>query len=51
MNQVRWSGCDRNNLLEYKDGDDQDKDHVIVRVTEEKASVEFLNEEICWPCI
>ena len=23
-NQVRWSGCDRNNLLEYKDGDDQD---------------------------
>ena len=51
MNQVRWSGCDWNNLLEYKDGDDQDKDHVIVRVTEEKASVEFLNEEICWPCI
>ena len=23
-NQVRWSGCDRNNLLEYKDGDDQE---------------------------
>ena len=50
-NQVRWSGCDRNNLLEYKDGDDQDKDRVIVRMTEEKASVEFLNEEIGWPCI
>ena len=30
-NQVRWSGCDRNNLLEYKDGNDQDKGLVIVR--------------------